>query len=64
VPWWELKGAERSKVVPRKRDHFGSPCPWLTFNPDTLKFEGEFADEANKLDAEEYRTGLELPKIG
>ena len=38
--------------------------PWLSFNPDTLKFEGEFAEEANKLDAEEYRKGFELPKIG
>jgi hypothetical protein len=38
--------------------------PWLTFNPDTLKFEGEFAEEANKLDQEEYRKEFELPKIG
>lgn len=37
--------------------------PWLSFNPDTLKFEGEFAEEANKLDAEEYREGFKLPQI-
>ncbi|RBP45079.1 putative dehydrogenase [Roseimicrobium gellanilyticum] len=38
--------------------------PWLSFNPDTLKFEGEFAEDANKLAQEEYRKGFELPKIG
>ncbi len=38
--------------------------PWLTFNQDTLKFEGEFAEDANKLGTEEYRKGFELPKIG
>jgi hypothetical protein len=37
--------------------------PWLSFNSDTLKFEGEFADEANKLDAEEYRDGHKLAEI-
>ena len=38
--------------------------PWLNLNPDTLKFEGEFADEANKIASEdEYRKGFELPKV-
>src|SRR5205823_10871808 len=36
--------------------------PWLTFNPDTFKFEGEFAEEANKVATEDqYRKGFELP---
>ncbi|QIF04295.1 Gfo/Idh/MocA family oxidoreductase [Roseimicrobium sp. ORNL1] len=38
--------------------------PWLSFNPDSLKFEGEFAEEANKLATDEYRKEFELPKIG
>ncbi|HSJ03660.1 MAG TPA: hypothetical protein VK956_14465, partial [Verrucomicrobium sp.] len=38
--------------------------PWLTLNPDTLKFEGEFADEANKVATEDvYRDGFKLPEI-
>jgi len=37
--------------------------PWLSLNTDTLKFEGEFAEEANKLAAEEYRKGFELPTV-
>lgn len=38
--------------------------PWLTFNPDTLKFEGEFAAEANAIDeSDTYRKGFELATI-
>ena len=35
--------------------------PWLSLNQDTLKFEGEFAEEANKMATEEYRKEFELP---
>jgi predicted dehydrogenase len=38
--------------------------PWLSINSDTLKFEGEFAEEANKIATEEYRQEFQLPKIG
>jgi predicted dehydrogenase len=34
--------------------------PWLKFNPATLRFEGEFAQEANALCQEEYAAGFEL----
>jgi len=38
--------------------------PWLSFNPDTLKFEGEFAEEANKInEGDVYRKGFELPTV-
>lgn len=38
--------------------------PWLNFNPDTLKFEGEFAEEANKINEEDvYRKGFELAEV-
>lgn len=38
--------------------------PWLTLNPDTLQFEGEFAAEANKLANEDvYRDGFKLVEI-
>jgi predicted dehydrogenase len=38
--------------------------PWLTFNPDTFKFEGEFAEEANAITAQDtYRKGFELPTV-
>lgn len=38
--------------------------PWLSLNPDTLKFEGPFAEEANKIAGEdEYRKGFELPVL-
>lgn len=38
--------------------------PWLTFNPDTFKFEGEFAAEANALSAQDtYRKEFELPAV-
>ncbi len=38
--------------------------PWLAFNPDTFKFEGEFAAEANALSADDtYRKGFELPVV-
>jgi predicted dehydrogenase len=37
--------------------------PWLTVNPDTERFEGEFAEEANALLDERYRKGHELPVI-
>ncbi len=37
--------------------------PWLEFDPKTLRFTGEFAEEANKLTEEEYAKGFELPKI-
>ncbi len=36
---------------------------WLTINPETERFEGEFSDEANALLDEEYRAGHELPVI-
>jgi len=36
--------------------------PWLAFNPDTFKFEGEFAAEANQVATEEYRKEFELPR--
>ena len=32
--------------------------PWLSLNPETFKFEGEFAEEANKIATEDtYRKG-------
>lgn len=38
--------------------------PWLAFNPDTFKFEGEFAEEANAITAQDtYRKGFELPTV-
>ncbi len=37
--------------------------PWLTFDPHTEKFTGEFAAEANKLMEEEYAPGFELPVV-
>jgi hypothetical protein len=37
--------------------------PWLTVNPETERFEGEFAEEANGLLDEGYRKGHELPVI-
>ena len=37
--------------------------PWLTVNPETERFEGEFAEEANGLLDERYRKGHELPVI-
>lgn len=38
--------------------------PWLSLNPETLKFEGEFAEEANKIAYEDaYRKGFELPEV-
>lgn len=43
--------------------HQPSLGPWLSFNHQTMKFEGEFAEEANKLTTEEYRKEFELPKV-
>jgi predicted dehydrogenase len=37
--------------------------PWLTLDPKTERFTGEFADEANKLVDEEYRDEFKLPVI-
>lgn len=37
--------------------------PWLSFNSDTLKFEGEFAEEANKLSEGSYREEFKLPTV-
>ena len=37
--------------------------PWLDFDPVSEKFTGEFAEEANKIAAEEYAAGFELPEI-
>ncbi len=37
--------------------------PWLTFDPETERFTGEFADEANHLHEEEYRQEFALPLI-
>lgn len=37
--------------------------PWLTFNPEIERFEGEFSEEANKLITEEYREEFKLPEI-
>jgi hypothetical protein len=37
--------------------------PWLDFDPQTEKFTGAFADEANKLITEEYAPGFELPTV-
>ena len=37
--------------------------PWLTLDPATEKFTGEFAAEANKLQDEEYREEFKLPVI-
>jgi hypothetical protein len=38
--------------------------PWLGLNSDTLKFEGTFAEEANKVAYEDgYRKGFELPEV-
>lgn len=37
--------------------------PWLTVNPETERFEGEFAGPANALLEEHYRKGHELPEI-
>jgi hypothetical protein len=37
--------------------------PWLDFDPQTEKFTGEFAAEGNKLFAEEYAPGFELPTV-
>jgi predicted dehydrogenase len=37
--------------------------PWLDFDPQTEKFTGEFAAEANKLLVDEYAPGFELPTV-
>jgi len=38
--------------------------PWLQFNPDTLKFEGEFSTEANAIaENDTYRKGFELTTL-
>jgi predicted dehydrogenase len=38
--------------------------PWLSLNSDTMKFEGTFAEEANKIASEDnYRKGFELPEV-
>jgi len=38
--------------------------PWVSINSDTFKFEGEFAEEANKIATEDgYRKGFELPEL-
>lgn len=37
--------------------------PWLNFNPDTERFEGDLSPEANALLVEEYREGHQLPVI-
>ena len=38
--------------------------PWLDFDPQTEKFTGEFAEEANKLAVDEYVDEFKLPVIG
>ena len=38
--------------------------PWLSLNSDTLKFEGEFAEDANKLSEGSYREEFKLPTVG
>ena len=37
--------------------------PWLTFDPASERFTGDFAEEANKLQEEEYREEFKLPVI-
>ncbi|MBL9143746.1 MAG: Gfo/Idh/MocA family oxidoreductase [Verrucomicrobiaceae bacterium] len=37
--------------------------PWLDYDPQSNQFTGEFAAEANKLFAEEYAPGFELPTV-
>jgi hypothetical protein len=37
--------------------------PMLTLDPKTEKFSGDFADEANKLDASTYRKEFSLPTV-
>ncbi len=36
--------------------------PWLTMDPQTEKFTGEFADEANKLVRGSYREPFVVPE--
>jgi predicted dehydrogenase len=38
--------------------------PWLTFDPVSERFTGDFADAANKLMEEDYAAGFELPEVG
>lgn len=40
-----------------------SAGPWLDFDPQTEKFVGEFAEEANKLATENYVEEFKLPEI-
>jgi predicted dehydrogenase len=37
--------------------------PWLSLDPTTERFTGEFAAEANQLHEEEYRSEFQLPKV-
>lgn len=37
--------------------------PWLTFDPQTERFVGEFADEANVLVKDENREGFKVPTV-
>ena len=37
--------------------------PWLTFDPKTERFTGEFAEEANKLVRNPNRKGFEIPDV-
>ncbi|OQB43217.1 MAG: hypothetical protein BWY09_00240 [Candidatus Hydrogenedentes bacterium ADurb.Bin179] len=37
--------------------------PWLTFDPETERFVGDHAEEANKLVKDVNRTGFEVPDV-
>jgi predicted dehydrogenase len=38
--------------------------PWLTFDPETERHTGDFADEANALLKDPKRAGFEIPNVG
>jgi hypothetical protein len=46
--------------VPEDKDHY-VVGPWLTFDPKTEQFTGEFAAEANRLCRDPNRKGFEIP---
>jgi len=47
--------------LPENGEHY-IVGPWLTFDPKTERFTGDFADEANKLLKDDNRKGFEVPQ--
>jgi hypothetical protein len=48
--------------VPEDKEHY-IVGPWLTFDPETERFTGEHAREANVLVRDPNRKGFEVPDV-